>query len=1083
MKKIIVTLWIMIFNVIMIVSAECDTDIQFEIINSTITIEGTAKKNSVYTVNVTSKEDGGIYAIDDFSSDDTGIINKKIILPDNVPPGTYSLVLGGTASQTTPLSKRTFEFNIYREDIDIEYVDGTVSGTMRKGGTFNSSVTLKSNTVPEDDIIYVITLKHRGSEVVSREIIKPASESMGEYTITMNAQIPYLAPDSRDYTLEILIKNGMFSDGEQIKTISELTVGTPAEKAIQPEAEFKSIYFENNKLFILSDVENADGIYAKFIKNSALYGVAECSYSQFAELVVPQLPAGEYEVIVGFYGMRGESDPIIYVEENGVDKKPYSYGTYINPETKNQHFWYINENGALIRDGEPYIPMGGMICLNTITGYNKTNDWVNRQNWVNDKKRLQEIYDKGVRDIYINCVNDEAPVWVMTELCNYLDSVGFKYGIQYGTDKLDKELYYIRANEGKKVIYGAEGTVSMDCSDVNGTLIGGFITAVKSGRAVYSGECRVDGKTLIGVLPEGIYDVYFTPKVTLSVATFNDFWNNIEYFEETREDYARQLNGENLMTVIDPVANETGMYNYLESIRPHGDEYNALFKNWLVERYTLIENLEESWGVSNVSFDIAARLIPVYTNTNSFRVYCVDEYTGEIYNLDGQNGIMWQDYLEFRDASYAEFYNDVANAIKRGADVPVIIKNVWGHKEYFINKRLVGGFDGLGAESYGDYGNIAGKTFSNYGMTKQFAKTAWSIVTETSTDENTINKYESGQYGYGSQEYMTKHFDTHFENGARGIYDFVISCPHDAIIQTAYSYEENPEQFEWLNIYYDNLDHEKIAYEPFEKTTVALMNFNSNFYTVPNRWTAVLPKQYSEVYGAYISEYYGLWQTEDVMECDILAATFENKPSSIIWGKRFSEAISDEDQKVLYVGFRKDLGTVPELDKYFTSRFSENENGVRVQILNTTNTADVLASTNEGEPYAIRDGNLYIIAAEDATAASGLNYIEEIGILYDKLGFYADTPIVADDTGDEVSFTATVYNTYDKTMSGKIIVATYDEKGKITQIEFSDFSIGRGVIDLDINITPASDDKTIKCFVFGENIRPISQAQTKEVNH
>ena len=1064
----------------------CASGLDISISGRRVTVSGTGQKSGIHSVSITDSEENMLYAIEEFRPDENGNINEEIILPQNFTAGKYKLLHGGVASRDYTFSERTYEFDVIREDCDIEYISGSFSGRRAKGGTLNVSAVVRNRVSATEDTEFKISLLHRGESVICEKSVVLAEDLSANKNCDINVSlvIPYLAPDSDDYSLVIEAENVIFSNGENRALISGITIGNPVDPVIQPEIIFTDVSVDGRSIKISSVTESALELYVKFIKDGALYAVSECDYSENATVTIPNLPAGDYTVVAGAYGARGESEAVLYTSENETDCKPLSNGTYIAPDSGNEYFWYVNENGTLIREGKPYVPMGAMVCLDTLTNYSLTSEGLNQSRWASDKKLLQEIYDKGVRDIYINTVNCLAPAWVLTEICNYMDKLGLNYGIQFNAgDDYETDSYEIRAYTGKLVDKNATLTAEYDCSALEGSIAGGFYTLVKDGEVSRSGECEVNGSVLSCELPDGVYDVYFTPKIRTSGAVYGNYWDNYSQSLEKRRNFANQLGGENLMCVIDPYRNESGFYNQYENHRPSGEEYNKRFERWLCGKYGSENELRSVWGNESLDFKTASQIIPLFTDKDTLSVFCINTKNGETYELDGKEGVMWQDFLTFRDYSFAEFNNDLADAIKEKADVPVIIKNVWGHKEYFINSRTTGGIDGLGSESYGNYDRIRHLQASNYNMTKRFAKTAWNIVTETNTEEDINKKYESGKYGYGTEEYMHGHFDTLFESGAKGVYDFVISAPHHQPTHVAYSYMENPSQFEWLENYRNKLDAEKVAADKYRKTTVGLMSFNSNHYTTPNRWTAVLPAQYPALHQSYEDSDFSVFYGDAVFDCDIMAAVFEDKPASIIWGKRFAEALSDDTRKMLLLGFRYDIGTIPETDIYFTNEFSENEKGVKVQILRPSDSSVVLATTPDGKPYALRDGNLYIVSASDAVTTGKLKYISELGIADDENGFYAQNVLLTENTDKSYTVSAEIVNTLSEERKGKIIIAGYEESGRMSSVVTREFTIKQSQNVVDVEYTPSQNDKYIKCFVFGSEITPIAEAVVKEVSN
>ena len=87
------------------------------------------------------------------------------------------------------------------------------------------------------------------------------------------------------------------------------------------------------------------------------------------------------------------------------------------------------------------------------------------------------------------------------------------------------------------------------------------------------------------------------------------------------------------------------------------------------------------------------------------------------------------------------------------------------------------------------------------------------------------------------------------------------------------------------------------------------------------------------------------------------------------------------------MGHRNDIGSIPEIDKYFTDEkvnISEDpENPETVQVLNPTSTSTVLKTTADGKPWALTDGNICIISSDKFVTHEGefgtLHYADELG--------------------------------------------------------------------------------------------------------
>jgi len=83
-------------------------------------------------------------------------------------------------------------------------------------------------------------------------------------------------------------------------------------------------------------------------------------------------------------------------------------------------------------------------------------------------------------------------------------------------------------------------------------------------------------------------------------------------------------------------------------------------------------------------------------------------------------------------------------------------------------------------------------------------------------------------------------------------------------------------------------------------------------------------------------------------------------PFSRYFAKGIGKAIGS-GQKVSYVGKRSDRGSIPELDKFFTDKIIQFQDGSSAQELKRLPGAKVLAEEN-GKVWALRSGNLTIVS-------------------------------------------------------------------------------------------------------------------------
>lgn len=1015
------------------------------------------------------------------------------------------------------------------------------AGNAERSGSVNVYITTKllEETI-HDTNVWAAVVKNGelvASAVKDTSVLTSKATVGREYKTELNISIPSFAPDG-DY--EILcgmgeaMQKGFYSVSSDCEKTADgyvkagsFKIGNSA--APSPKTvEFETVTLESGKETITahyklssSTAASDERAFIKLWKDDVLWGVAESetpaavsdtSSEHTIELKLPEgIPQDTYNAELGFYNVNGTMTcgSVDTLVNGKYGYKPLSNGVYTAKKTGNKHFWYVSQENTLIWDGEPYIPIGGMECLSIANGYSK--DTISNESlWAADKAELETLIANGVTDLYINSVAgaQTAPGWVWEYIFSFLEENGVRYSLQTNAAAANKmEAFYIRSNSGAIEVSDitSDGVVEASADiPVYGSIqsTSGYYVLINSNdEAVKTGSCSVTKENEkykfsadITLPSPGTYKVAFTPKTVQNSVFICNFWDNAEENLEYAEKFGRLVSmGDNFRCIIDPLINESGYYNYTESIRPYSAAYNNMYANWLRAEYASVEELISAWGTSGVSdFETASRLIPVYTaenNQSDYNIYAVDPETNKLYTLKGRSGIMWSDYLAFRDESTADFYNQVSDKYKETVDVPVVIKNVWGHKEYFINKNQKGGFDGLGTEAYGSVERLKYLQTSCYGMGQQFGKTAWLIVTETETEEDIAKKYNAGDFGYGTEQNMHDHFDALFEYGAKGIFDFLYSARHHEMTHKAYSYIANPEMFGWANNYKSAFDENSAAKYVPDEHKVYMMPHNSNFYTIPNRYSAVLYNDdYSAIIQPMVYKNMMLMPVEDAnIEGEIIAATFQNGPASQRQGKEFGSMLEQlpAEKQAVYIGLRKDLGTVPQLDKYFTDRYSTNSDGEKVQILAPSETSQIIKTTSDGSPWMLRDGNLWIIAADNAIGSDSVKYLDEIGIFMDGADLvWRDESIKKSDGSTALSageYTASVQvknNTYNA-VNAVIFAATYSG-GRLTGVTKYDQKLYSGLNGLKTSVTASDTDNELKIFIWDmENgMKPIGNMES-----
>ncbi|MDD6484455.1 MAG: hypothetical protein PUF72_07765 [Clostridiales bacterium] len=899
---------------------------------------------------------------------------------------------------------------------------------LTKGADADISFISNLGTESDADIFYEMQLEWNG-EKVSSVIQRPSpllvNRTAGtNYTDTIKITVPTYAPDG-NYKIKLRV-----GENSEWITLAQATLGTAGDAALKT-ASVNSLSISGNSITAAVEANTAENAKARleFYKDGALWAVRELGEISVSETAAeykfnfdaPKIPAGSYTVKVGIQGFETNSVSAAYTVENGTVAKPLSNGSYYSKKTGTTHFWYVNQEGAMIWDGEPFVPMGGMFCSKFISSFNSDDISSNKSSLKADMNEVIEYLERrGIKDLYINApLNAEnLPAWQY--LIDYLDENGFRYGIQPGLDVSNKyDGYYIGANvnaiKASADMNASEASVSVVQSQLGYpdevqakfyVISGG--TVIQKGDAVCTmGETTISLKAENLVAASGSKTVYFLPYVKgASISVPNVFGEEkADTFAKINDLMGRLNFGDGFRLVVDPTHNEIAYSNQAEGFVPYNDEYAAGFAAWLEDKYQTVAALNEAWQITPAvqSFSEAAQMMPVSTDNGTTVLAKAD--TNDIYTYNSASGCLWDDCILYRESVLANYLTDTADTIKNVSDIPVVYKNVSYINPFFVNTKIQGGHDGIGAEAYGSFDSASTSSAIANIMCRQSAKTMWNIVTETNTDENMNKKAQSGIISYGDKKTMFEHFNSLYSAGAKGVYDFVFNNRDNT---QWYAYSEKPEMYAWLGEYAASLNPEQIAKDSANEQIYAIYpapnaqwNWNGT-QVVHNKRTAVIPENDSDVYnnallsnGAYVIGTNNL----DV-SADTIIINIKNAPLSKVYGKEIDNKLDSvaAEKNVMVMGLRYDLGQIPSIDKYYTNEFS-TLNGDKVQILNPPAGAMTLAVADNGKVCAFKYGNLYVIANDNwknhaeyltgnalAASSAALNkaYYMQDGVVYAK---------------------------------------------------------------------------------------------------
>ncbi len=928
--------------------------------------------------------------------------------------------------------------------VDVKCVGGEVTtAVLQPEGSISVDAEFVSNSdMLGEDLDLCVDLVHKGSTIAYAQ--KAAKIPLSEWTTgskykeSFEIQIPFDAPMG---TYEIRGRAVCDTPQTSEGVITTVVVGKEPEPVVPVKgvAESFSAKAEGGRLTgeatvsVSGEVDFDLAPYVTLWKDDLLWGVVEGDKSArataegetvsvtFSGEIPENIPGGEYTAKVGLHNMaiEGSECKVNVASETDGYYKPLSYGNYYAEKTGKNHFWYVNQAHALIWDGAPYVPFGGMFCPRYLIFYNPNDPATNKANFEIDKADLLELKKQGVLDLYLNIGSNYVPIkpaHAVNYLLNFLEEEGFYYGIMPSVNQTRRaaKAYLPRTNNDHNnafrvdVTTSGEATYKYQYASTTGTPVSLLYTVVdnatQSPVQVGEGVLRNNGDNTftfiadVKVEKEGDYSVYFTPETYSELHTVVNYWTYLDEIREAQKAMAEYLEcGDNFRAMFDIVMNETGIYNHSENARFTGEEYNIVYERELKEQYSTIADLNTAWKVTPEieSFEVASRIYPIYTTEvgedNNYYTYYYDLETKNVYKANTRSGRSWEDFIVCRDRAYYDFYMESADIFKAGADLPVVSKHVSVQTDYYINKELKGGFDGVGSETYGNLNLVGDKMLTSSTHADQSARTMWTVVTETNTLENMQAKFDSGEYAYPSEEYFTDHFNTLFANGSKGMYDFLLAAQQTAYIHTTYSWLSNPQMFEWFQNYQKkyltDADIQEMVSEKYKEKVFYLYPAVLNWWTKPNQRTVVQHMDdTNNIKRLVTNDGISVAATKDLnIKADVIFVNIVNGPYSNIYGEGLTEFLNGKnDKRIVVLGHRNDLGTIPVIDKYFTDEKVEIEGVGTVQVLNPTETSEVLYATEDGKPWALRDGELWIIANDQFLDINGewmtLKYVAELGI-------------------------------------------------------------------------------------------------------
>ncbi len=780
----------------------------------------------------------------------------------------------------------------------------------------------------------------------------------------------------------------------------------------------------------------------------------------FTTTLPDDVPVGVYTAVCGLYGDKPSVSSQLTVSGRPTGRGPIINTGNFTDKAGTLHRWHVNRACCLYWDGEPYIPVGGMLIPD--------------ENFESFSAQIDLLARNHVLDIYFNVGNSihmphtwetksDEKIRYLQKCIDLMDERGIRYGMEFSGLQAHGYAFDIGGGREARVIV-EQGKPRMEKTDEGQWLDNGRVNlaARKVNEAPFLIERRLDGdrgelvasgkaeiarderKNAEGKergaddqvvrigwpnLPDGTY------RVVANIARYGDSWNeNMHYWSDDTAKYEKAIKdlyskvkmGPGFRFVIDAYWNEN---NFNHGKIPQEESFRAAHAAWLKARYGEIAKLNAAWCVEGEplpDFDAAARCVPVTsirTAPDSSVMCLVQAGTDVVVRIrEGQSQYRY-DLLEGIGRQVRDFHIRMGDLVSELFDVPVVFKYFSGADYWHINDAgIAGGHDGVGMETYGvGEPQLTFMGIPALGACQQSTKTMWLIASEIGEGNHQDAALDRNKL-FGCTSRLGTMYPIYtglIGGGAKGIYHYyMVPSPgadrfwDDASIR-------DPRQLEWLGTFArivenapDLADYLPKVYYRFP----ALMQPNSgllfsdphrDFYNTDCLWwvdpAGKLPN------GAWVLPTFRL----DVPS-DMLFVNLENAPATTRWGAEVEAHLkaaltplpSQErgqgegsarvganaagvsldpppaparrgepgrgvmaSPRVVWLGFRKDLGSIPSIDRYYTPEKAKDEDGIEFQVLRPSKTSKTIAANKAGQVWNLVDGPLQIISksAENRT--------------------------------------------------------------------------------------------------------------------
>lgn len=390
-----------------------------------------------------------------------------------------------------------------------------------------------------------------------------------------------------------------------------------------------------------------------------------------------------------------------------------------------QHTWSIQRSHLMLWNDQPYAPVGVVFH----SAYLKSpSDETLRK----DAEELDRLKAAGVQDLWIDPDRGllENKAEQTQALIDQVENRGFRYGLRVGDRsrepligfspvvapvRIPKERlqpgsmqrWEVKAPDARRVVFAVVDAPTPTSSN---WFVATGEAVVEKGTAQIQAQIR--NSKLLGRVDGQLLAV---PEVQVSpdeLGSYGDLWEGMESYATRLKTHLQAVKfGPGLRFVMDPFSAGDGTVGREDGVFPSTPAFRTAFKEWLKRRKG-INDLNSTWRLNDSrlgSLEEASRLIPMWARNDPPEGdgWLFDPVERVAYRCVPRESTIWQDLDEFRTLSLKRWMNTLTTTLKQeGLNVPMLF--TWSaYHPIFTNSPSPAGYDGLGAQLYGNGAAVA----------------------------------------------------------------------------------------------------------------------------------------------------------------------------------------------------------------------------------------------------------------------------------------------------------------------------------------------------------------------------------------